>query len=149
MSVEWTSCNGFGYLDVNGLPPVCVLEVWLFYEKADIQAYLDRNSYLNFQLVLVAVGHCPDSFIIEHIQQLFQNARFRSAFGNDLPAIVLTCRISLWLKCTDALFMAQENTMFFQYKSIQFECPIPLFSLSRFCKLTGFRTRLKPMKTFR
>lgn len=76
----------------------------------------------------------------------FRNARFRTVFGSDLPQTVLACKIALSLKGLDAAFLISSNQVIFTFKSGEFSYVESPFSLNRFCRLTGFRTNVRPLQ---
>jgi len=139
----WVEFNGFNYHIPAGLPEVTITIAYLFYEKKDVPIKLFyENKSANSNIAIVLVGFYPGSGTICAITGLFCNARFRTGFGRDLPARVLACRISLWLKDADARFWLISTRIHFRYRSKVFSCPVEIFSLSRFCRITGFRTNL-------
>lgn len=143
----WTECEGFTYLNLGDLPPVSIEQLYLFYDQDSANKYLANVPLITLRgVVIISVGNLPDATIIAFIQLNFSNALFRAAFGNDLSAIVLACRISLWLKGTDASFALHGTNLLFHYKGRKFTCPVATFSLSRFCRISGFRTSLKSIK---
>lgn len=147
MDVDWIEHGVFSYLIPSGLPPVSILNVYVFYDKRDALTVLCEGTAVNVQhAALVTVGFLPLPENIRAIRSMFQNARLRTAFGNDMPAIVLACKVSLWLKGLDAAFLTVGNKVIFTFKSSEFSCAESSFSLNRFCKLTGFRTNVRPLR---
>ncbi|WP_316761976.1 hypothetical protein [Pedobacter aquatilis] len=142
MEQIWVNLNGFSYHIPSGLPEVSIKVAYLFYEKGDIPIKLFQQKPANSISVLVLVGLCPDKKIISAAATLFSNARFKTALGMDLPARVLACRISLWLKGRDAGFWLIDTRVHFRYQSKTFSCPEKLFSLNGFCRVSGFRTNV-------
>jgi len=139
----WVESNGFVYHIPAGLPEVTIKVAYLFYEKGDVPVKLIENSKsADNAIVIVLVGFCPNVETISLIASIFHNAKFRTAFGRDLPARVLACRISLWLKNTDAHFLLLSTSIHFRYGCKVFSCPEEIFSLNRFCRISGFRTKL-------
>ncbi|MCX3265662.1 hypothetical protein [Pedobacter agri] len=139
----WTEVDGFRYYIPSDLPEVAIKHAYLFYEKRDVPFKLiDKNISSDNAIAIVLLGICPDMETILVIAGLFFNARFKTGFGKDLPARVLTCRVSLWLENTDALFLLVSTRIHFCYRSKAFSCPVEMFSLSRFCRISGFRTNL-------
>ena len=139
----WVEFDGFSYHNPARLPEVTIKVSYLFYEKKDVPVKLiDKNESGDKASVIVLVGFCPDMETISAVAALFCNARFRTGFGRDLPARVLSCRISLWLKNTDAHFLLVSTSINFRYGSKTFLCPEEIFSLSRFCRISGFRTNV-------
>lgn len=144
---DWVKQNGFCYLIPSGLPQVSIRTVYLFYEKTDVSKNLSEIMHINFHCAALAiVGFLPSPEAISSLGLTFKNARFRILLGCDLPAIVLTCKISLWLKGLDASFMIFPDKVIFSFKSVEFSCAESLFSLNRFCKITGFRTSVRPLR---
>lgn len=144
---DWVKQNGFCYLIPSGLPQVSIRTVYLFYEKKDVSKNLSDIMHINFQCAaLVIVGFLPSSEVMCSLALAFKNARFKTLFGCDLPAIVLTCKISLWLKGLNASFMIAPDKVIFSFKSVEFSCAESLFSLNRFCKITGFRTSVRHLR---
>lgn len=144
---DWVKQNGFCYLIPSGLPQVSIRTVYLFYEKTDVSKNLSGSMHIDFHCAaLVTVGFLPIPENIHSIRSTFQNARFRTLFGCDIPAIVLTCKISLWLKCQDATFLIFPYKVIFSFKAVEFSCAESLFSLNRFCKITGFRTSVRHLR---
>jgi len=139
----WLEANGFIYHLPAGLPEVTITTAYLFYEKRDVPTRLFcENKSANCSIAIVLVGFYPEKGTISAIAGLFSNARFRTGFGRDIPARVLACRISLWLKDADAQFWLVSTRIHFRYRSEAFSCPVEIFSLSRFCRISGFRTNL-------
>lgn len=144
---DWVKQNGFCYLIPSGMPQVSIRTVYLFYEKTDVSKNLSGSMHIDFHCAaLVIVGILPSSEAICSLGLAFKDARFRTLFGCDLPAIVLTCKISLWLKCLDATFLVFPYKVIFSFKSVEFSCAESLFSLNRFCKITGFRTSVRHLR---
>ena len=135
--------EGFSYHIPSGLPEATIKASYLFYEERDVPVKLiDKNKSPDNACAIVLVGFCPDMKTIGAVAALFYNARFRTGFGRDLPARVLSCRISLWLKNTDVHFLLLSTSIHFRYRSKTFLCPEGIFSLSRFCRISGFRTNV-------
>jgi len=140
---RWVEFNGFSYHIPAGVPEVTIKVAYLFYQERDVPIKLiDKSQSPVNAVAIVLVGFFPDMETIAVIAGHFYNARFRTAFGRDLPARVLSCRISLWLRNTDAHFLLISTSIHFRYKSKTFSCPEEIFSLSRFCRISGFRTNL-------
>jgi len=147
MNIDWIDQDEFSYLIPSGLPPVSILNVYVFYDEREALKVLGEGTAVNVQYAaLVTVGFLPLPENIRAIRSMFQNARFRIAFGNDMSAIVLACKISLWLKGLDATFLTFNDKVIFTFKSCEFSCSESLFSLNRFCKITGFRTNVRPLR---
>ena len=148
MESNWVNQDGFCYLIPFGMPPVSIRTVYLFYEIPDVSVKLSDTRDLNFQsAALVVMGYLPRSENVCAVYLTFKNARFRTLFGFDMPAIVLTCRVSLWLKGLDATFLVIPPKVMFTFKSRDFSCSESIFSLNRFCKITGFRTNVRSIQT--
>lgn len=140
-------CDGFAYLIPYGLPEICIRTVYLFYEKRDCLNVLSDAKSVKFRdAALATFGFLASPEGIIRISLVFPNARFVTVFGDDLPAIVLTCKISLWLKGFDATFLVLSHHVIFTFKSCEFSCAESLFSLNRFCKITGFRAIVRPLQ---
>ena len=147
MDVDWIEHGVFSCLIPSGLPPVSILNLYVFYEKRDALKVLCEGTAVNVQhAALVTVGFLPLPENIRAIRSMFQNARFRTAFGNDMPAMALACKISLWIKGLDATFLTFNSKVIFTFKSCEFSCAESRFSLNRFCKLTGFSTNVRPLR---
>jgi len=131
MDDDWVNQNGFCYLTPSGLLQVSIRTVYLFYKKKDVSKNLS-GMHFNFQCTALAIiGFFPS---IEAIGSLaFKNSRFRTLFNCDLPAEVLTCKVSLWLRGLDATFLAFPDKVILSFKSVEFSCAESLFSLNRFC----------------
>lgn len=135
--------DGFSYHIPAGLPEIAIRIAYLFYEERDVPVkLLEKKKYTNNAIAIILVGFYPDMEAVLAIARIFYNARFRTALGRDLPARVLACRISLWLKNTDAQFVLLSTRIHFRYGSKAFSCPEEIFSLSRFCRISGFRTNV-------
>ncbi|KRT17726.1 hypothetical protein ASU31_00055 [Pedobacter ginsenosidimutans] len=139
----FVEADGFSYHIPAGLPEITIRLAYLFYEERDVPVKLiDKKKSMNKAIAIVLVGFRPNMETMSAIASFFYSARFRTAFGRDLPARVLACRISLWLKNTDAQFLLLSNRIHFRYRSKAFSCPEEMFSLSRFCRISGLRTNL-------
>jgi len=139
----WTANTGFYSHVPTDLPEVRVVVAYLFYEKGDVPNELfNLRLSSSLSIALVVVGFCPSETTLLAIAECFPNARFRTAFGKDLPARVLACRICLWIKKRDASFWLVLGRIHFRYLSKEFSCPEEVFSVNRFCRITGFRTTL-------
>lgn len=149
MDDDWIDQDSFRYLIPGGLPKISIRTVYLFYEKGDVLEILYGRIILRFKYVaLVAVDFLITPRNIDTIRAAFRNAKFITVFGNDLPAIVLTCKISLWLKGLDATFCVYSDHVHFIFRYAEFSCAASIFSLNRFCRLTGFRTNVKLLKVY-
>ena len=147
MEINWIDQSGFSYLIPSGLPPITILTACIFYEKRDALKVLCEGTIVKAQYTaMVTVGFLPIPENIDSIRSTFENARFRTVFDNDLPGIVLACKVALWLKGLDAAFLISSNQVIFIFKSGESSCLESLFSLNRFCKLTGFRTNVRPLQ---
>jgi len=147
MEDDWVNQNGFCYLIPSGLPQVSIRTVYLFYEKKDVSKILSGLMHINFHCAALAiVGFLPSIEALRSLDLAFKNARFRTLFGCDLPAVVLTCKVSLWLRGLDATFLVFPDKVIFNFMSVEFSCAESLFSLNRFCKITGFRTSLRSLR---
>lgn len=147
MHADWISQNGFEFCIPSGLPEVSIGKVLLFYEQKDAYRYLSlAESFKFYDAAFVAIGLYPNPQMALNISSIFINARFTSCLGNDLPAMVLICRFSLWIKYLDASFRISDDRVHFKFKSLSFSCPACKFSLHRFCLLSGFRTEVRCLK---
>jgi len=147
MQANWIIANGFSFLIPEEIPHVGIFSLVLFYNRIEAQLFLEYNIRAsNLKIAYIVLGNFPNKDTISRIRLLFSNACIRTAFGNDMAGVVLTCRIALWAKNKDASFLVSENKVLIIYKSKTLSCPAPLFSLSRFCRISGFRTNIKPLR---
>ncbi|SDF94138.1 hypothetical protein SAMN05421827_102195 [Pedobacter terrae] len=136
----WLASNGF---------PVQVRHLFLSHSAADILCFCHHfPSWLRISdsVAFVALGLKASYSQIDQLKRQFFNAKVHTLFDAGITGRVTDCKVALWIKGTNATFIAADELIHINYSRNRFRIPIDVFSLSRFEKTIGIRSGIRTHK---
>jgi hypothetical protein len=127
--------------------PSTVSKVLLFHSAFQILTFCNKDNFVfdnkNSNYLFVALGLRPSIIQIDYLRHIYTNANFETAFGCDLPAHVLTCKVGLWLKGKDGTFSLENNTVKVAIDNKTVLLKIDNFSFNQFQVHSGLRLGIR------
>lgn len=152
---EYYGPNGHFVPTTNGLwsvtyaNPQNVRHIFITYSAYEALCFCQQNpSWIKNEdnISFVALGNYPTAEQLAEILIMFPNGRIHTVFDNNILGKVADCKIALWHRKRDATFRISVDDTIVTYEDRKYKIPIPLFSLSRFEKVSGFRTTVRTHK---
>lgn len=123
-----------------------VKQVIVFSSAFELMAYYQLyNSFCN-QAVLVAIGSRPDKTTVKMIKGNFKDARIALVMGNSFFGRLNDIRIACILKGFEPSVSMLDGNVIISAGKYHTQIHPDLLSLSRFCKLSGFRPDVRTLK---
>ncbi|MFN0293557.1 hypothetical protein [Pedobacter helvus] len=136
----WLAYDGF---------PVQIRHLFLSHSAADILCFCQRfPSWLKISdnVAFAALGLIASNSQISLLKHQFSNAKVHTLFDAGITGRVTDCKVALWLKGTDATFIADGELIHINHHINKFVIPVEAFSLNRFEKTVGIRSGIRTHK---
>lgn len=136
----WLAFKGF---------PVQVRHLFLSHSAADILCFCHHSpSWLKISdnVAFVALGLKASCSQIDLLKCQFFNAKVHTLFDAGITGRVTDCKVALWIKDTNATFIAEDELIHINYRRNKFVIPVEAFSLNHFEKTIGIRSGIRTHK---
>jgi len=136
----WLAYEGF---------PVQIRHLFLAHSVADILCFCHHfQSWLKISdnVAFAALGLIASNSQISFLKHQFFNAKVHTLFDAGITGRVSDCKVALWIKGTDATFIADDDFIHIDHRRNRFVIPIEAFSLNRFEKTVGIRSGIRTHK---
>lgn len=136
----WLAYDGF---------PVQIRHLFISHSAADILCFCHHfPSWVKISnnVAFAALGLVVSNSQISLLKHQFVNAKVHTLFDAGITGRVSDCKIALWIKGTDATFIAYGELIHIRHHRNKFVIPVEAFSLNRFEKTVGIRSGIRTHK---
>jgi hypothetical protein len=97
-------------------------------------------------IAFASLGLLPTKEQFTWLKTLFPNAKIHTVFNSGISGRVADCKVAIWQLGKNARFRLANDHGEFYYTKKKYRIPVNIFSLSRFEKLSGIRSGIRPHK---
>jgi hypothetical protein len=132
------------------LDPPQVSHLFLSHSAAEILCFCQFNPHWldsPGKVAFAALGLLPTADQVVFLKKRVPNAKIHTLFDTGVTGRVIDCKVALWLRKIDALFLVAGDLVEIRFRRNNFSIPSCAFSLNRFEKITGLRSGIRTHKS--